>query len=337
MERPWLLAGDLGGTHTRLWLRSPAGRLHRHETPSGSKKRFLETLRRTLQIVPPAARPRLVAVLAVAGPVQMDRVELTNLGWCLDARALRRETGIGTLQLLHDVSAAAHGIPRAPTPHTLVGPPIVHHTTTAPMLLVMVGTGIGAALRLAQDILPTEAGHMAFAPRTSRQRRFLAWLRTEGWPLPTWETVAAGPALSQWYRFLEEEGVQADATVAAAFERSEDPAALVGRAASRGRCPRAVESVHQQQEALGHGLRDLALAFLPRGGILLGGGVLHHLGTSWQRADRFRSAYLAEAPLAPLVRTIPVGWLDDPDLGLRGAMARAEALATGATPCDAPC
>ncbi len=330
----WLLAADVGGTHTRIWVREPSGRLHRFEGASGGPERLRRALAAAIEPVPARARRRVVGVLAVAGPVHHDRARLTNLGWYLDARAMSRSLGVAAIHLLHDVSAAAHGISRAPAPRSLTEAPADPH---GPLLLVLLGTGVGVALRHPHAVIATEAGHVSFAPRTPRQQRFLDWLRTEGVLLPTLETVAAGPALPRWYRFLGEEGVQGDPDVAAGLSRAADPAAHVGAAARSGRCPRAVESVRHVQQALGHALRDLALVSLPRGGILLGGGVPHRLAPLWEHPEPLLSAYQTPAPMDELVRTIPIGWLDDPDLGLRGAMARAEALSEGTSPCHAPC
>src|SRR6185503_20544678 len=104
-----ILAGDIGGTNTRLALCGPAGEagaegaLANRDFPTfdAALARFLDD----------AQRPALTSVaLAVAGPIFDGRVAMTNIGWTLDERALSQALGGARVRLLNDLEAAAYGI-----------------------------------------------------------------------------------------------------------------------------------------------------------------------------------------------------------------------------------
>ena len=87
-----ILAGDIGGTNTRLALVEMAGdrlKLAVEATyPSRGHGSLEAVLRRFVSEQPhPVGR----ACFGVAGPVRHGRCETTNLPWVVDARHLSRE------------------------------------------------------------------------------------------------------------------------------------------------------------------------------------------------------------------------------------------------------
>ena len=54
------------------------------------------------------------ACIAVAGPVQQQRVSMTNLPWQLDAQLLSQQWQIPQVRLLNDFAAQAHGLASLP-------------------------------------------------------------------------------------------------------------------------------------------------------------------------------------------------------------------------------
>ncbi len=300
-----------------------------------------DAVRHVLERAEPPDPGAVVAGLAVAGPVRNGRTRLTNLGWDVDAADLRARLGLGAVTLLNDVQAAALAV-RDLAPggwRPLWGGAAADRAppSEARDLLVLVGTGLGAAMVERQRAWPTEAGHLRFAPRSDLQREFVGWLGHEG-VFPSLEHVAAGPALWRWYRFLERKGVErADRRLAERLRAAEDPTAEVGRAAVAGRCPRAERAVREALAALGHGLRDLLLVTLPDGVLHLGGGVASRLAPLLARTPELLTALHADEPLAEQVRAVPVRLLLAEDLGLRGALNAARRLADEPERCAARC
>ena len=113
------LAVDLGGTHVRFRLladgeagddaRRRPGPVHVVEAREATSFEAAFELWRERT----GMRGRLDAVaVAAAGPVAGDRVQVTNLGWTLDARGIERSLGAGRCLLVNDVTAVAWALPR---------------------------------------------------------------------------------------------------------------------------------------------------------------------------------------------------------------------------------
>src|SRR5579872_5271907 len=106
-----ILAGDIGGTHTRLaFFEGTQDRLtalHVEVFPSPEFSGLTEIVRKFL-----AGRehPLDAACFGLPGAVVNGRVETTNLPWVVDANAMAADLGISRIRLINDLLANAHGI-----------------------------------------------------------------------------------------------------------------------------------------------------------------------------------------------------------------------------------
>src|SRR6266446_299643 len=123
-----ILAGDIGGTKTRLALfEAESGRLRsvaEESFPSGDYpdldpivEAFLTargalSSRKTESRSRSAPRGEVVrrACFGIAGPVVDGRSATTNLPWVVDARRLRDDLEIPAVDLINDLEANAYGI-----------------------------------------------------------------------------------------------------------------------------------------------------------------------------------------------------------------------------------
>src|SRR5262245_66416332 len=106
-----ILAGDIGGTKTRLALFPPgAGRSDpvAERTYVSPEYPGLEVLAREFVRATGAVVDR--ACFGVAGPVREGRSATTNLAWVVDARDLARDLRIARVDLLNDLEATAFGL-----------------------------------------------------------------------------------------------------------------------------------------------------------------------------------------------------------------------------------
>ena len=91
-----ILVGDVGGTNTRLKLYevspyektsatgTPPGTLVKHVEYENSKyEQFIDVVKAFLAAEPPTVRPPAAGCLAVAGPVESNRVHFTNRNWTM--------------------------------------------------------------------------------------------------------------------------------------------------------------------------------------------------------------------------------------------------------------
>ena len=110
-----ILAGDVGGTRTRLGL---------FESVDGSlkpvwKQTVLNADHTSIEdVLARSVRPREVAVEAAcfgaAGPVENGVCRMTNLDWTLDAAALTASAGIGVVSVVNDLTAIAVAVAHMP-------------------------------------------------------------------------------------------------------------------------------------------------------------------------------------------------------------------------------
>jgi glucokinase len=306
-----LLVCDVGGTNVRVGLAEQPGEAVRRigNAPTASHSSFLATIKVMQERAKVRARSLLISA---AGPIEGSSVRMTNADWTIDGRqiadALQLEQGL----LLNDFEAQAVALPHLPEAWTrAIGEG--SGAKYAPQLVLGPGTGLGAAalLRAANAWLPvtTEAGHMSFGPVDAVEESLWPHLeRVQG--RVTFESVLSGPGLVRLYAALRRSrGLHDIPRAAPEIE-----------AAAKGGEDLAGETLRLFWRLAARCAGDLALAFLARGGVTLGGGVLPRL-VEWLDVREFRRAFEARAPMSDLVRAMPVRLLMEPDAALAGLAA----------------
>jgi glucokinase len=259
-----VLAADVGGTNARFAIAERAGPgVHlvvQRTYPSAQFASFEPALRAFLAQAGGAASVR-TGVIAFAGPIDEQAGRLVNRSsWSVD-RGMLRALGIEA-RLINDFQALAEGVAHAAADDFLLlqeGKPVPGGTMT----LVGAGTGLGVAFLMWDGeryrALPSEAGHMSFAPHSGVELDLLTHLTALHGRVSA-ERVVSGHGLVTIREFLRPGGPQLDA------------AGISGRAlADRA-------SVEARALALfircyGGFAGDIALACLSRGGVYLCGGI----------------------------------------------------------------
>lgn len=276
-------------------------------------------------------RPLRAACFGVAGPVNGNVVQMTNLSWRLDAAALSRQLGGIPVRLANDFEAAASGIDGlSPTDLRCLqaGRPVPH----APQLVIGAGSGLGVAFRIWQatpqggryQVVTGEGGHFGFTPVNAEQDRALMRLRAHV-VRPVAEHFVSGPGLANFYTFLDTEDggkalVKDHQEVATASNTRGLTGEEICRRALQDAEPRALHALHHFLVSYGVVAGDYALATLAKGGVFLAGGIAPKLGAVMQDG-RFLVGFRQKGPYAELMDTMPVHVVTEPDLGLRGAAA----------------
>lgn len=301
------ICGDIGGTKVLLALVDSAGALHEQcRLASADFSSFGDLLGAYLAQINTAIDG---GCLAVAGPVAADgrSARITNLPWIIDCAALEVRHGLGPLRLINDFAGVALGI-AAVAPAQLITLQTGEPCPDGVKLVIGAGTGLGMAIMRGDVILPSEGGHVGFAPQDEAQTLVWRALRQEHGRV-TAERVISGPGLTAIHRVLAGETL--------------DPAAIAGRAfAGEVTARRATDLFFA---AYGAFAGDMALAVMATGGVYLAGGVTQRLLPLMQESG-FLAAFNAKAEHAGLVARMPVHALADPDIGLRGAAACAVTL-----------
>ena len=313
-----MLAADVGGTHARVALvdATQAGTLEllRYEKYACADFASLGAILKTFvdSLGADAAADIHGGAVACAGYELDGAIINPNLPWHVVIAATRAQVGLRTLEFVNDFEAAAHATPYLKPGDLLPLTSVRAGVPGAPTLVVGPGTGLGAAVRIptatGSIVLPTEAGHAAFAPTSEREIEILRILRRKDSHVEN-ERLLSGPGLVNTYAALcELRGV------AAALN---EPAA-VAQAALEGGDAAAKEALDVFCGLLGSMIGDFAILYGPRGGIYLAGGVLPRIKDYLLQSD-FHARFLDKGAMRPVLERVPLLLVEQGQLGVLGA------------------
>jgi glucokinase len=312
------LAADIGGTQARLVLgEAQAGgwRMLRREILACADFPGIEAL--LARFLRPRERT-VAACLAVAGPVDGEQAAMTNLAWTIDAPRLAGRFALRRVQLINDFAAQAHGLPDL-EPEGLATLQAGLPLAGAPRALIGAGTGLGMALVVGDGpepaVLPSEGGHMDFAPADEEQAALLRHLQPRLGRVSL-EAVLSGPGLERVYAFLAGQALEAPPALGAG---------AIGAAGLAGE-PLAAAALGLFARIYASAAANLALAVLPRGGIYLCGGIAPKI-LPFLAAPEALAAFGRKPPMGALLERMPLHVVRDETLGLRGAARMAARLA----------
>ncbi|HRH81456.1 MAG TPA: glucokinase [Thiobacillaceae bacterium] len=314
------LAGDIGGTNTRLALAAVQGDrvdilLRRHF--ANREADGLETLLSGFLAGQPAPA---AACLAVAGPTDGRRARLTNLPWLIDADALASRLGLRRAALINDFVAVGHGL-SALGDGELAVLQAGETLPDAPRVALGPGTGLGVVQCIPTAAgyrpLPSEGGHMAFAPMDALQDRLLAYLRRRHGRVSV-ERILSGPGLTDLYGFFRAESEMPG-------DPADDSPAAVSAAALAHRDGAAQAALESFCRILGQVAGDLALLAQARGGVYLAGGIALKILPALSGVA-FLEGFTGKGRFSEWMSGVPVRVVLDEAVGLKGAALAASRL-----------
>lgn len=313
-----LLAADIGGTKTLLQLSHADGELilqqhfYNHDFAD-----FASVLKQFLSAVPAEWLPISSACLAVAAPMDVRRVRLTNLAWEIDSDKLLAEFPIIQLTLINDFVAIGYGISALDKEDMVVlqrGEP----QDKALRAVIGAGTGLGQVVlspgEQGWQVWPTEGGHTDFAPLNTEQQPLLTKLFQQ-YEHVSYERVLSGAGLSLLYQFVAEQ--QNSHAV------EELSAAQISQKALQRSDPLAEKTMQLFMQLYGAQAGNLALMTLPRAGLFIAGGIAAKNLALFEQSH-FMQAFLAKGRMQDVLAKIPVFLIKSVDVGLHGARLLAE-------------
>lgn len=314
-----LLAGDIGGTNTRLCLvrvenDGTSLTIIRETVYSSSQDDFVPIVEKFLG---QEDKPEK-ACFAVAGPVLNNKCKLTNLHWSeLDGEKLQKTLHIPKVILINDFVAVGYNIVlESDEEKTLETLQIGEPSPTSPIGIIGAGTGLGQAFAIPQgnsyQVFPTEGGHVDFAPQNDLESELLQYLRKDG--KVDVERVVSGPGIVEIFRFLREGKFAGEAV-----GNIEEDAAAIAKAAGQGNilCQKTMEMF---VEAYASAVGNMAVSLLPFGGIYIAGGIAAQ-NLNLMKDGRFMAGFSNKARVNPaLLAKIPVHIVVNTMEGLMGAV-----------------
>ncbi len=313
-----LIAADIGGTYARLGLVSrdegagasialmPFKTYRCTEYPSLAAifRDFLAGL---------GGVPVRHCAIASAGFAVNGTVIHANLPWPVAAGELQQELQFDDVSLINDFAAIAYGAPYVDSRDITVLSPGTPLAAQGPQVLLGPGTGLGAAVLLANGgdghrVLATEAGQAAFSPTTDLEIEILQLLRKRFDHVSN-ERVVSGPGLLNLYTAL--------ATLRGAVRKQCTPEDVTA-AAVAGSDPTAREAFELFCGITGSVAGDLVLLYGAHGGVYVAGGILPRL-KDFVLASSFMSRFTDKGAMRTLLEQVPVKLIEHGNLGVLGA------------------
>ena len=320
-----IIVGDIGGTKTNVALFEEArgafvGRpVVQQSFPSGR----YDSLEAIVGEFVAAQKPDRIthACFGVAGPVVRGRAEGTNLAWTMSEESLARALDLTRVHLINDLEATAYGIGEL-TPEQLYTLNEGEGERAGHRGLIAAGTGLGMAAIFYDGAryhpMPSEGGHIDFAPRDEREFEMLEYLREKVGGRVSYERVLSGMGLFNIYSFLRDRGHGEEPAWLAEEIRSGDASAAISRAALAGRSELAAATLQMFVEIYGAMAGNLALLLKSVGGLYIGGGIAPKI-IEKLKDGAFMRHYGDKGRMSGLVKSIPVRVILDDKTALYGA------------------
>lgn len=303
-----VLAGDIGGTKTLLGLQLRSGQPitaqeYRNEGFSGLDIILADFLRG-------GTGAGIDLVLAIAGPVQGGRCQMTNLPWLIESAALQRRFCFKSVHLLNDMEATGWAMPLLASQGQLTPLRGTAPDFRQPVALMSVGTGLGEAAIVPQDrkswrVLASEGGHKQFAPFDARTASLLQQAFATGHTALSWENWFSGSGLPHLFQALFPDMQAPDSATISRL-------GLQKPASPEGQC------MTLFAQGLLSEAGNLALQTLAWGGVIFAGGVAQHL-QPWLRDASVQQLLERKADHVARLRQIPLALCTDTEAALKGA------------------
>ncbi|WP_310011129.1 glucokinase [Brucella pseudogrignonensis] len=312
-----VLVGDIGGTNARfaLLVDSHAEPKEFPVVQTADYATIDDAIEQTV-LNHTSIRPRS-AILAVAGPVDGDEIDLTNCDWVVRPKQLIANLGFEDVTVLNDFEAQALAV-------VSINKEYLHQIggndeeIVATRVVLGPGTGLGVAglVRTSKAWVPVpgEGGHIDIGPRSARDYEVFPHIETIEGRVAA-EQILCGRGLRNLYLAI----CAADKVTPVLDTPPDITAAGLDRSNAQ-----AVETLELFVTYLGRIAGDLALVFKAHGGVYLSGGIPQRILSALQ-AGSFRAAFEDKAPHSHFMREIPVRVVVHPLAALSGLSAFARA------------
>ena len=324
-----LLAGDVGGTKTRLAAYSlENAKLKRTDIERFDSRAFPGLDHIAREFIEKRKLKIEAACFGVPGPVMAGHVKLPNLPWELSESALSKSLGIPRVKLVNDLVATAAAIPHLAPGELMNVYPGRPQKDQRVYAVVAPGTGLGHAFLYVDDgkyhVMASEGGHTAFAPGDDLQIELLNYLRKKFGHVSI-ERLICGPGLVNIYNFLRDTARAPESPEVKQRMLSEDPGAVIAQTALDASSPLSVQALDIFISILGAHCGNVVLMTMATAGLYLGGGIPPKIAKKFSD-PKFLQAFRDKGRFAEVVDTTPINMIVDDHAAVVGAASVASQL-----------
>jgi len=324
-----LLAGDIGGTNTRLLLAeykaSVSSILFEKDYVSADFSDFYALLKRFLEEAN-GVYAIAAACFGVAGPVSNNEARVTNLPWIIKAQDIKDALKITNVSLINDFVAVSQGVSVLEDKdvetiqYGIYSENKIIHPTS---VIIGAGTGLGVACRTwANDhyhIISSETGHTNFSPSTLLQTELLLWLQQTQVQVSL-ESILSGRGFKTLYTFLRDikkipESMQIKESI-----KIGHPAQVITDAALLRDDELSVMTVELFVEIYGSAAGNSALNYYPVDEVLIAGGIAPKI-KDLICSSLFINAFNQKGLMTANMQKIAIRLITQDRLGLHGALS----------------
>jgi glucokinase len=325
-----ILAGDIGGTNTRLALVEATDDelkiVFEKTFPSRERTSLEATIAELLSL---HSCEVTSASIGIAGPVRNGRCEATNLPWVVDSKTVAKRLRLKHVGLINDLEANAYGLAvLSSKDFTILNKGA--RSAKGNMAIISAGTGLGEAGMYWDGVIhrpfASEGGHTDFAPRNHLEMQLLDY-SMKRYRRVSYERLVSGPGIVNIYQFLRDTGKGEEPAWMAEQLRHGEAAPIISQCALEGKSPLCTQTLEIFVSLYGAEAGNLALKLLATGGVYLGGGIAPKI-ISKLKEPEFMNAFTAKGRMRPLLQDVPVRVIMNPKTALLGA-ARHAALQMG--------
>lgn len=314
----FIVAGDVGGTNSRLAVFGLKGKHFKHifslEFHSRAVKSFSEIIDTTLEEAYEDYRIKITkGVVSAAGPVHDGVCDITHLAWKIDSKRVAANTMLKEFHIINDFQAIGYGIEvleRISPESVLILKEGVQREKAIKAVLGA-GTSLGAGFLIYDEkaghyrAFPSEGGHQIFCPVNSEEYKLTEFtkkkLKAEQMQV---EDAVSGMGLVNIYQFLKKSKVNiTPEEIAARYDKDKN----------------AKKTFEMFTRFYARVAKNFALATLPYAGVYLAGGII---AKNVDRFDKrlFIEEFLLHPNLKKPLNEIPVYIITNYDISLYGAV-----------------
>jgi glucokinase len=331
-----LIAGDIGGTKTILRLVEVSDQAVNFQTlkeATYSSQSYSDLVPMVQEFLTETNYTPDRACFAIAGPVIQQTSQLTNIDWYLDANRLRQELNLEAVSLINDFAAISYGVLGLKS-NELEPLQNLEPQTDAPIAIIGAGTGLGEGFLIPRgdgdyQVFGTEGGHTDFAPRSELEYQLMEYIRQQKkLDRVSVERVVSGQGIVSIYQGLRDLEVLPEsnsfvAETIKSWEKQEktevDPAAAISQAAQEKTDPLSQKTMDIFLEAYAAEAGNLALKFLPYGGLYIAGGIAAK-NLSLIKESRFLGVFKEKGRVSSTLDAVPMQVILNPQVGLLGSI-----------------
>jgi len=252
--------------------------------------------------------------VAMACPVERDRVKMTNNHWQFSKRQLLADLGLDELRIINDFTAQSLAVPLLHDDEWIELHP-GEPAERKPKLVIGPGTGLGVGglVPTRQDWVPIvcEGGHVAATAANHDEAAVIEHLRDRFGHVSA-ERLISGQGIENLF--------QAYAHLAGIEQPEDWTAAIISRRAVEGRDALSVQTLNSFCAFLGTTVSNAAVTLGSLGGIYLCGGILPRM-VEFLQGSEFLDRLHHKGRFEHYLKSMPVRLVTAPQAGLLGAAA----------------